>query len=48
MIATMSGEVQQKEDALKVLKRQIIIYTRFIKKYETCKREVNLQPSISL
>lgn len=47
MIATMSGEVQKKQDALKILKRQITIYARFIKKYDTCKREVHLQPILS-
>jgi len=47
MIATMSGEVQNKEDALKILKREIVIYTRFMKRYDTCIREVHLQPIVS-
>lgn len=41
------NELQKKEETLKVLVRQINTYYRFIKKYETCKKEIKLNPTVS-
>ncbi len=32
---------------LKKLNKQLLIYSRFIAKYETCKREISLLPSVA-
>jgi hypothetical protein len=44
----MTQDVQKKKEILTTLKRQINIYAQFIKKYEACKTEVNLQPTLSI
>ena len=40
--------MQTKQEMLTTLKRQINVYARFIEKYEVCKMEVNLQPTVSI
>lgn len=40
-------QLQKKEETLKILARQMNIYLRFIKKYDTCKKEIKLNPAVS-
>jgi hypothetical protein len=40
------NQLPKKEEALKILSRQIKAYYRFIRKYDTCKKEINLNPSV--
>jgi len=42
-----SAEIAKQQDMLKKLNKQLLIYSRFIAKYETCKREISLLPSVA-
>jgi hypothetical protein len=41
------NQLQKKEETLKILSRQINTYYRFIKKYDTCKKEIKFSPAVS-
>lgn len=42
-----NNQLQKKVETLKLLVRQINTYLRFIKKYDTCKKEIKLNPTVS-
>lgn len=41
------NQLQKKEEMLKLLVGQINTYFRFIRKYDTCKKEIKLNPTVS-